>query len=100
VSITDPRFTGPAGGPQDAAPSPAQVARRTLPGRTVLTGSASKQVSSITLRTPRDVRTVRPGPGGLFLAVYDGVFYDGQIHAVARLRDGSIITQTFPIGEP
>jgi hypothetical protein len=100
MSITDPRFVRPAGRPPDAAPSPAQVARRTLPGRMVLTGSASEQVTSITLRTPRDVRTVRPGPGGLFLAVYDGVFYDGQIHAVARMRDGSTITHTFPIGDP
>lgn len=78
----------------------AQVARRTLAGRTVLTGSATDAVAAVTLRTPRDIRTVRPGPGGLLLAVYDGVFYGGDVHAIARMRDGRTITQTFPIGGP
>ena len=80
--------------------SAAQVARRTLPGRTVLTGSATDAVEAVTLRTPRDIRTVRPGPAGLLLAVYDGVFYGGDVHATAHMRDGRTITQTFPLGGP
>jgi hypothetical protein len=81
-------------------PSPAQVARRTLPGRTVVTGLALPSVTSITLRTPRDVRTVRPGRGGVFLAVYDGAFYGGEIVATARLRDGRSVTQRIPASRP
>lgn len=94
VRISDPRF-----GSQGSTPAPAgvRIARRTLPGRSVITGSASGDVTSLTLRTPRDVRTLRPGPSGLFLAVYDGVFYSGHIHATAHMRDGRTVTQTFPI---
>ena len=82
---------------QSAGPSDAQIARRTVPGRTLVTGSATSGVESITLRTPRDIRTLRPGPGGLFMAVYDGAFYDGRIEAIAHMRDGRTITQTFPL---
>ena len=49
----------------------------------------------IALRTPRDVRTLRP-VGGVFLAVYDGAFYGGSIVATARLRDGRTVTQRIP----
>jgi hypothetical protein len=84
--------------PPPAAPSRAQVARRTLSGRTILSGAADERVRAITLRTPRDVRTVRPGPGGLFLVVYDGAFYGGQIDAIAALRGGRTVTETLPLG--
>ncbi len=96
VEVTDPRAALPDDG-RGAAPSPAQVARRTLPGRTVVSGSANDDVASITLRTPRDVRTLRPGPGGLFLAVYDGAFYGGRIYADAHLRDGRTISETIRV---
>ena len=99
LRVSEALFTGPgltAPGP----PSTAQVARRTLAGRTIVSGSATGAVESVTLRTPRDVRTVRPGPGGLLLAVYDGVFYGGRVHAEAHMRDGRTIRQTFPIGRP
>jgi len=89
------RSRGPA--PRRA---PVEIARRTVPGRTVLTGSASAEVQSITLRTPRDIRTLRPGPSGLFMAVYDGIFYDGEVRADAHMRDGRTVTQTFPAGWP
>jgi hypothetical protein len=84
--------------PRRGAPSPAQVARRTLPGRTIVSGAADERVMAITLRTPREVRTVRPGPGGLFLVVYDGAFYGGQIEAIASLRGARTVTQTFHLG--
>jgi hypothetical protein len=67
------------------APSAEQVARRTLPGRTVIYGVAAKGVRTVTLRTPRDVRTVRPSAsGGLFLVVYDGLFTQGRITVTAN----------------
>ena len=73
----------------------AELARRTLPGRTTISGYASADVTSVTLRTPRDVRTLRP-VGGIFLAVYDGAFYGGSIVATAHLRDGRTFTERIP----
>jgi hypothetical protein len=77
------------------SPSPAQVARRTLPSRTLISGRARADVSSITLRTPRDVRTLTP-VGGNYLAVYDGAFYGGEIVVTAHLRDGRDVTVRQP----
>jgi hypothetical protein len=88
-------LTGPGAGPQlrpqQDSPSPAQVARRTLPGRTFITGQVRPDVRSLTLRTPRDVRTLTP-VGGTYLAVYDGAFYGGEITVTAHLRDGRDVT--------
>ncbi len=92
---------GPGYGPsrEPAGPvSRAQVARRTLPGRTVVSGRVSPDVTSVTLRTPRDVRTIRPAPGGAFIAVYDGPFYGGAVRATAHLRGGGgVITRSAPV---
>ncbi|MCP9491733.1 MAG: hypothetical protein MSC31_17945 [Solirubrobacteraceae bacterium MAG38_C4-C5] len=72
-----------------------EVQLRTLPGRTVLHGTAHPDVESLTLRTPRDVRTLEPStPGNAFLAVYDGSFPTGTVTATARLTDGTTVTQT------
>jgi hypothetical protein len=72
----------------------AQIDRRTLPGDTVIDGSAPADVQSITLSTPADVRTVQPvGPDHVFLVVYDGIFYRGTFTATARLDDGRTVTQ-------
>ncbi len=98
LTVTDPRSSSFSWFDEGDTPTGAQVARRTLPGRTLVTGRANDGVLSITLRTPRDVRTIRPGPGGLILAVYDGPFYSGQLHATAHMRDGRTITQTKRIG--
>ena len=80
-----------------AAPAPLapQIARRTLPGRTVVKGSAPPDVVAVTIRTPRDVRTVKP-VGGFFLAVYDGAFYTGEVVATGRRADGSTVTERQP----
>jgi hypothetical protein len=72
--------------------SAAESARRTLAGHTTISGYASREVTSVTLRTPRDIRTLRP-VGGVFLAVYDGAFYSGEIVTTAHLRDGRTVTQ-------
>ncbi len=66
-------------------PAPADVARRTLPGRTVIYGAAAPGVTRVTIQTSRDVRTVRPSkPGGFFVVVYDGRFTQGRIRVIAR----------------
>lgn len=73
----------PDGGSHDD-PSPADTARRTLPGRTVIYGAAAPGVTRVTIQTPRDVRTVRPaGKGRFFLVVYDGRFTQGRIRVIA-----------------
>jgi hypothetical protein len=73
----------------------AQIERRTLPGRTVITGIAMPDVISVTLVTPHDVRTLRPsGPHHVLIAVYDGAFYQGVSTATIRLRDGRTTTET------
>jgi hypothetical protein len=86
-------MSGAGDSPQQpqGSPSPAQVARRTLPGRTFISGGARGDVASITLRTPRDVRTLTP-VGGNYLAVYDGAFYGGEIVVTAHLRGGRDVT--------
>jgi hypothetical protein len=72
-----------------------EIERRTLPGRTVITGVARRDVLSVTLSTPSDVRTLRPaGPLHTLLAVYAGYFLRGAIVASVRLRDGRVVTET------
>lgn len=72
----------------------AQIERRTLPGRTIITGIALPDVLSVTLTTPSDVRTLRPsGPHHLIIAVYAGVFHQANPTATILLRDGKTITE-------
>ena len=74
--------------------TPPQVQRRTLEGRTILTARAEPDVVSVTLATPSDVRTLRPGgPWHVFIVVYEGQFFRGAITATIRLRDGRTVTQ-------
>jgi hypothetical protein len=76
--------------------TPPQVQRRTLPGRTVITGIARADVTSVTLSTPRDVRTLRPtGRLHVIIAVYDGQFFRGVLTATVTLRNGR--TETEPL---
>lgn len=71
-----------------------EIERRTLPGRTIITGIAHANVVSVTLSTPSDVRTLRPsGPLHTILAVYDGFFLRGKITATVRLRRGRVETE-------
>ncbi len=72
----------------------AQIERRTLPGRTIITGIALPDVVSVTLTTPADVRTLRPsGRHHLIIAVYAGVFHQANPTATILLRDGKTITE-------
>lgn len=91
-----------AGGASDLAPetdvgTASHVARRTLPGTTVLAGIAAPGVVAVTLETPRDVRTLVPsGPAHAIIAVYDGSFPTGSITVTARFRDGRTHTEKLP----
>jgi hypothetical protein len=88
-----PEEAGLLGGRSTAPPRP-ELERRTLPGRTIITGEADADVVSVTLATPRDVRTLRPsGPEHVFIVVYDGQFFRGAITATIELRDGRTVTE-------
>jgi hypothetical protein len=74
--------------------TPPQIERRTLEGHTIITARAEPDVVSVTLATPSDVRTLRPGgPQHVFIVVYDGQFFRGAITATILLRDGRTVTQ-------
>lgn len=83
--------------PRSEAEHAARVRRRTQPGRTTISGIAADGVRTVTIRTPRDVRTLRPGPAGSFLVVYDGEFLRGDIEITARLDDGQALSRTMPL---
>ena len=88
---------GAGEGPSEgAAPAltPPQIQRRTLEGHTIITARAEPDVVSVTLATPSDVRTLRPGgQHHVFIVVYDGQFFRGAITATILLRDGRTVTQ-------
>ena len=80
--------------PEGGEYSPPEVERRTLPGRTIITGRADADVAAVTIVTPRDVRTLRPsGPGHVLIAVYDGQFFSGRLTATVLLKNGSRVTE-------
>jgi hypothetical protein len=61
-------------------------------------GAAVAGVRSVTIRTPTDVRTLRPSRvGHLFIAVYDGRFYTGTISATAHMAGGKDVTVSVPV---
>lgn len=93
-TVTGPGNEPPRTDPADAPLAP-QIARRTQPGRTLVTGSAPPDVTSVTIRTPRDVRTVTP-VAGLFMAVYDGAFYTGEVLVTGHRADGTTVTERRP----
>lgn len=83
---------------QSDALEQARVRRRTLPGRTTVSGIAADNVRTVTVRTPRDVRTLRPAPGGTFLVVYDGEFIgSAAVTVTATLDDGRTVTGALPL---
>jgi len=74
------------------------VERRVLRGRVSIHGEADPSVVSVTLRTPRDVRTLVPSqPDHLLLAVYEGTFPTGEVIATAHLKDGRDFTRRMVI---
>ncbi len=87
---------GGAEEPQEEAERRGRIERRILPGRTIVSGLAHPAVRSVTIATPRDVRTLAPsGPERGFIAVYDGGFPAGEIVLTARMDDGTTRTERF-----
>ena len=84
---------------EGAALREARARRRTLPGRTTIVATARPDVELVTLRTPRDVRTLRPSRrGGSMLVVYDGELLGGaEIAYTAVLRSGRRVTHVLPL---
>ena len=96
-----PFTTGISGGNgrNDGGTTAGQAARRLQPGHTLLYGTTLPDVESITIATPRDVRTVIPyGARHGFLAVYDGDFPTGTIQLTAHFADGTTARQDVPAG--
>jgi hypothetical protein len=84
-----------------ADPEAGRVARRTLRGRIAMHGPVHADVRSVTIATPRDVRTLRPSPRAhVILVVYDGDFPTGETVVTARFRDGSTAREEIPLGRP
>jgi hypothetical protein len=80
-------------------PAPGRVARRTLPGRVVFSGTADRGVKSLTFASPSDVRTIAPsGPAGAFLVVYAGDFPTGQLVITTAFDDGTTGRDEAPLG--
>lgn len=83
----------------DAFARRARTERRLLSGRTQVYGQCSDQVVRITVRTPRDIRTLVPSAlGHAFLAVYDGDFPAGRLEITAHLKNGKTWTQKSELG--
>ena len=90
--------TGLWSGP-DVNPAGGRTQLRRLDGRTVISGRVHPDVVALTLRTPRDVRTLIPArTGHAILTVYDGTFPGGRITATSQLRDGRRVTQNVTTG--
>jgi hypothetical protein len=72
-----------------------RIERRVDSARIVFSGRVHPDVVSVTIRTPRDVRTLVPSSRAhAILAVYDGRFPGGKVTATARLKDGREVTRT------
>jgi hypothetical protein len=83
----------------DAFARRARTERRLLSGRTQVYGQCSDQVDRITVRTPRDIRTLVPSAiGHAFLAVYDGDFPAGRLIITAHLKSGKTWTTSSELG--
>jgi hypothetical protein len=83
----------------DAFARRARTERRLLSGRTQVYGQCSADVDRITVRTPRDIRTLVPSAvGHAFLAVYDGDFPAGKLQITAHLKNGKTWTQSSELG--
>lgn len=90
---------GEAIGDPGADPGYGRIARRTLPGTTYFAGPVVPDVRTLTLKSPRDVRTVVPSsPAHAYLVVYDGTFTAGELRMTSTFGDGTSTTQVFSAG--
>lgn len=72
-----------------------RIERRVESTRIIFAGRVHADVATVTIRTPRDVRTLVPSPDGhVILAVYEGRFPGGRVTATARMKDGREVTRS------
>jgi hypothetical protein len=72
-----------------------RIERRVEASRVVFSGLVHRDVETVTIRTPRDVRTLVPSAEGhAILAVYEGRFPGGRVTATARLKGGKEVTRS------
>lgn len=85
-----PLAFGYGGGSEDYDPEElGRIARRAQRGIFQIAGVAHADVDRIVIATPRDVRTIVPGPRAhAFQAVYDGEFPTGSITLTSIMRNG------------
>jgi hypothetical protein len=76
-----------------------RIERRVQDTRIVFHGRVHPDVVTVTIHTPRDVRTLVPSSRAhAIIAVYDGGFPGGKVTATARLEDGSEVTRSIYSG--
>jgi hypothetical protein len=98
-----PLWAGYGGGSGDPNASDpllrrARIERRVLPGRFELLVECHRSVERVTIRSPRDIRTLIPSERGhVVFALYDGGFPAGQIVLTAHLRSGGRFVERLPI---
>jgi hypothetical protein len=84
-------------GGTSVASDASRTVRRTLPGRTIFSGVTRSDVASITIATPRDVRTLVPTRRAhAFVAAYDGTFPTGEIVITSTFDDGTTNVMKLP----
>lgn len=84
------------GGPQGE--DRGRIERRVLEGRIVYWGRVHPDVVSVTIKTPRDVRTLIPSKDfHMIVAVYDGLFPGGKATATAHVRNGKEVTRALHV---
>lgn len=92
-------FGGDGSADPAADPGYGRVARRTQPGTTYFAGPVLPNVRTITLKSPRDVRTIVPSsPAHAYLVVYDGLFTAGDMRITSTFGDGTSTTNAFRMG--
>jgi hypothetical protein len=93
-------YGGGTGDPENRDPllRRARVERRVLPGRFQLQVECHRSVERVTIRSPRDIRTLIPSePGHVVFALYDGGFPAGEIVVTADLHGGGRFTERIPV---
>jgi hypothetical protein len=76
----------------------ARIERRVQAGRFELMAECHASVERVTIRSPRDIRTLIPSETGhVVFALYDGGFPAGEIVLTAHLRGGGTATERIPV---
>jgi hypothetical protein len=89
------RLDALVGGAEPSADGRNQL--RVIDGRIVYFGTVHPDVATVTITTPRDVRTLVPTKDHAIIAVYAGLFPGGKATATAHLKDGSEVTRALHV---